>query len=131
VLVDAAGRAGGRFDPGFEGQFFASVNGLRAGAGLPGYQSDGALVGYARSWARYMAENDVFAHSNISSLLGGNWWTIGENIGRGSSVTAIFNALVASPSHYANMVSTDFTHMGVGVWVADDGRVWTAHVFAG
>lgn len=77
-----------------------------------------------------MAETDNFVHSNIKVLLG-PWSTVGENIAWGYSVASMFDGLNASPGHHANMVNTAFTHVGVGVWVDADGRIWTAHVFGG
>jgi uncharacterized protein YkwD len=122
-------QAGG-YDPAAEGQFFASINGVRAGAGVPALQADGGLASYARGWARSMAESGVLGHSDVSSLLG-PWGAVGENVGMGHAVGPLFDALVASSGHYANMVDGSFTHLGVGVWVDDEGTIWTVHVFAG
>ena len=77
-----------------------------------------------------MASSGNFGHSNIGSLLG-PWSTVGENIGKGGSVSSIFNALVASPSHFDNMVDPRFTHIGVGVFIDGNGVIWTTHVFGG
>jgi uncharacterized protein YkwD len=77
-----------------------------------------------------MASTGSFAHSDIASLLG-PWSTVGENIAKGGAVGALFQALKNSPGHYANMVSPDYTHLGVGVWVDANGTIWTTHVFGG
>ena len=77
-----------------------------------------------------MADTGNFAHSNIASLLN-PWTVVGENIGYGPSVNSVFNALVASPGHYKNMVDARFTAVGVGAYVDATGGVWTAHVFGG
>jgi len=89
-----------------------------------------SLTNYARDWSQQMATSGNFQHSNIGSLLG-PWSIVGENIGKGGSVGSIFNALVASPPHYANMVDTRFTHIGVGVYIDGSGVIWTTHVFGG
>ena len=117
------------YDAGAEGQFFANVNSVRAGQGLAPLAYDGALTSYARWWAGEMAASDSLEHSNISSLLG-SWWTVGENVGVGPSVQSIHNALVASSGHYANIVG-GYTHLGVGVAVDSQGRIWVAQVFGG
>jgi uncharacterized protein YkwD len=77
-----------------------------------------------------MAEIDTLVHSDIGRLLG-PWSIVGENIAVGYSASSLFDALAASPGHYANMTNGSFTHLGVGVWVAADGRIWTTHVFGG
>jgi uncharacterized protein YkwD len=120
----------GSFSSSAESDFVNRINGLRADNGLPALKVDGDLKAYARNWAEHMATVDKFQHSDIGDLL--NPWTIvGENIGKGGSVASLFQALVNSPGHYANMVEDAFTHVGVGVWIDDDGTMWTTHVFAG
>ena len=122
--------AGGGFNSSHEADFRARINGLRSGVGVAALAGDGGLDGYARNWAQHMAQTGDFSHSDIGSLLG-PWSTVGENIAWGYSVESMFNGLVGSSGHYGNMVNPSFTHFGVGVWVAADGRIWTAHVFAG
>jgi uncharacterized protein YkwD len=77
-----------------------------------------------------MAEQGFLEHSDIGSLLG-PWSRVGENVAQNWSVTAAHNALVASPGHYGNLTSPNFTHIGVGVWIEPNGKLWTTHVFAG
>jgi len=113
-----------------ESQFRSSINGLRGSVGVAALASDGSLNSYARNWARQMAETGDFSHSNIGDLLG-PWSTVGENISWGYSVQSMFNGLVGSTGHYNNMVNPAFTHLGVGVWVDADGKIWTTHVFGG
>lgn len=120
----------GNFSPGAESDFVSRINNLRSQQGLAQLAGSSSLNNYARNWSQEMATSGNFQHSNIASLLG-PWGVVGENIGRGGSVVAIFNALVASPPHYANMVDTRFTHLGVGVFVDSSGKLWTTHVFGG
>jgi uncharacterized protein YkwD len=75
-----------------------------------------------------MATSGDLSHSNIGSLLG-EWSSVGENVGYGGSVGGIFDALVASSGHRANILG-DFTHVGVGAYRDAGGTLWTAHVFA-
>ncbi|MGA8039539.1 MAG: CAP domain-containing protein, partial [Acidimicrobiia bacterium] len=56
------------------------------------------------------------------------WSAAGENVGTGGSVGSIFDALVGSSGHRANMLG-DYTHMGVGVFVDGAGRLWAVHLF--
>ena len=80
-------------------------------------------------WAKHMADTGKFEHSKIGDLLG-RWSKVAENIATGYSVGSMFNGLKNSPLHYDNMVSTRYTHFGVGVYVDSDGVIWTTHVFA-
>lgn len=118
-------------DPGInssaESSFASSINSFRGSNGLGALSRDSGLDSYARAWAKRLAEDGSLSHSNIGSLLP-PWSAVGENVGVGPSVASIFNALVDSPGHKANMLG-DFTHMGVGVYEDSRGALWTAHVF--
>lgn len=118
----------GSFNGGMEADFHGRINSLRKSNGLPALSASGSLASYARSWAKWMGDNGKLTHSNIGSLIP-PWSSVGENIGKGGSVSGIFGALAGSSSHLANMLG-NFTHVGVGVWVDADGTIWTAHVFA-
>ena len=103
------------------------INSLRASNGLPPLAVHSSLTTRARNWSKRMAENGKLGHSDLSGLLG-EWTGAGENVGRGGSVQGLFDALADSPGHRANMLA-QFTHIGVGVWQAADGTLWTTHVF--
>lgn len=130
ATTTTAAASTGSYSASAEADFVSSINGLRSSKGLAGVASNASLNNYARWWAKQMADTGNFAHSNIASLLNA-WSVLGENIGYGPSVSAIFNALVASPAHYNNMVDPRFTSIGVGAYVDSAGRIWTAHVFGG
>lgn len=120
----------GGFNPGFEADFYSRINSLRSGNGLAALSRNGELDSYARSWAKYMAVNKVFAHSNYpTQLVNGGWSSAGESVGKGGSVSSIFDALKSSSGHRGIMLGS-FTHVGVGAWVDADGTIWTAHLFA-
>jgi uncharacterized protein YkwD len=106
------------------------INEVRAGLGVPALTVSSSLTSYARDWTFYMADTGTFAHSNIGDLLG-PWGTVGENIAYGWSVQSMHDALVASAGHYANLTNASFTHIGVGVWIEESGKIWTTHVFGG
>jgi hypothetical protein len=127
TLAVAASPAGAN-DPGAEGQFVALTNSLRASKGLPGLSVNGALAAKAQNWAAHMAAVGAISHSVLSDGAPGNWQRLGENVGRGPSVDAIHNALVASPEHYANLTDPGFQTIGVGV-VNANGTYYVAEVF--
>ena len=125
VLSPSAGAVN---DPGAEGDFIARTNALRASKGLGGLSINGTLAAKARNWAEHMAAVGAISHSNLSDGAPPEWQRLGENVGRGPSVDAIHNALVASPDHYANLTDPGFQSIGVGV-VNANGTYYVAEVF--
>lgn len=113
----------------YEADFRSRINSLRSSNGLPALSSNGSLNSRARDWAKSMADSNKLKHSNIGNLVP-PWSGAGENVGKGGSVSSIFNSLTGSSAHKANMVG-NYTDMGVGVWVDINGTLWTVHVFAG
>jgi hypothetical protein len=73
------------------------------------------------------AANNIF-HSNLADGAPPEWVRLGENVGRGPSVDAIHNALVASPEHYRNLTDPGFRYVGVGV-VNANGTLFVSEVF--
>lgn len=114
-----------------ESEFVSRINSLRSSRGLAPLQVDGQLTGLARSWAGTMAgQGRIFHASDLSAGVTTEWQKLGENVGVGGNVPALFDAFVASPTHLANLVDPAFTHVGVGV-VVSGGRIFTAHRFMG
>ena len=111
--------------------FFSDLNALRAAGGRAPLVLDTGLEVLARSWAATMAADGSLIHSTpISDVVASGWSAAGENIAFGPDETSVFAGLRASPGHRANMVSADYTHVGIGVVVVGP-VVWTAHLFAG
>jgi uncharacterized protein YkwD len=129
----AAGRAvavAPASDPGIEGQFISRINSLRASKGLGQLQVSGELTGVARRWTdRMVAAGQISHNPNLASEVSGNWTKLGENVGVGYDVDSLMQAFINSPAHYRNLVDPDWTHLGVGVTVAADGRIYTTHNF--
>lgn len=117
------------FNAEYESAFAANIDNLRSSEGLPGLTRDGSLDAEARSWAQRMAERGDLSHSNIGRFVP-PWSSAGENVGRGGSVSSLFDALAGSSGHRSNMLG-GYTHVGIGVWVDGSGTLWTAHVFTG
>lgn len=110
-----------------ESGFADRINALRSANGLGALSRDGPLDARARDWSLKMSGAGSLSHSNIGSLIP-PWGAVAENVGVGGSVSAIFDLLVNSSGHLANMLG-DYTHFGIGVWVDADGVVWTTQVF--
>ena len=120
--------AGATADPGAAGDFVGRTNGLRASLGLGGLNTNGTLVAKAQQWAEQMAAAGDISHSNLADGAPDEWTRLGENVGRGPSVEAIHNALVASPDHYKNLTDPGFRYVGVGV-VNANGTYYVSEVF--
>ena len=119
-----------RADPGTEAQFVSRINSLRASKGLRQLQVTSELTGVARRWTDRMVANGGISHNpNLGSQVSGNWTKLGENVGVGYDVDGLMQAFINSPSHYRNLVDPDWTHVGVGVTYASDGRIYTTHNF--
>ena len=119
----------GGFNAGYESGFASSINSYRSSQGLAGLSRNGSLDAEARAWAKRMAERGDLSHSDLGRFIP-PWSAAAENVGRGGSVSSLFDALTASSGHRANMLG-GYTHFGIGVWVDGSGSLWTAHVFTG
>ena len=119
------------FEPAAESDFLARINSLRAGVGVGPLTMDASLTGVARDWSTQMSGGTGLAHNpNLRSIVNGItsvWRKLGENVGWGTSVAQLHEALVNSPHHYANLVDPDFHVVGIGVivkgaemWVTED-----------
>jgi len=112
------------------GDLLTRVNGLRAGVGVAPLAADTTLTAIAQQWATHMASTGALAHNpSLATQAPGGWTKMGENIGQGYSIDAVYNALVASPDHYANMTDTSYNRSGVGVAVDSKGQVWMVQDF--
>ncbi|MDQ3385337.1 MAG: CAP domain-containing protein [Actinomycetota bacterium] len=114
--------------------FLQKTNYLRASKGVPALAPHGTLDGKAQSWADTIASKGTLVHSNLSDGMSSvNWYALGENLASGAETgdwaSRLHDALVASPTHHANLVDRRFTHMGVGVASAG-GKVYVVEVFA-
>lgn len=121
--------------PNEEQSFLDRTNAMRRTAGVGQLDEHGVLSEKAEAWAQHMARTGTLAHSTLSDGLGGlSYRAVGENVGVASGGKdpwlQIHNAFAASSGHRANLLNPNFTHMGVGVAVGADGRVWVAEVFA-
>jgi hypothetical protein len=112
-----------------ESTFLSATNTLRAANGLGPYRMCADLTAVAQTWAAHMAATDVLAHNPSYESQISNWRSLGENVGEGASVSSIHQALVASPGHRANLLSSRFTEIGIGTAVDASGRIYVDEVF--
>jgi uncharacterized protein YkwD len=85
----------------------------------------------AEAHAREMADAGFVWHTPLGSGLEGSWMACGENVGFGYSVDRIHAEFIDSPTHEANMASTSFTAVGIGVAYDANGVVYIAQEFVG
>lgn len=112
-----------------EHEFIAAVNEIRLYFGLRPYIWDPQIDAVANAWvAQMVAERDVRHRPNLAAVAPRTWVRLGENVGRGTSVPAIMDALVASPTHFRNLVDPKLVHIGVGVMEVD-GEIYVVQNF--
>ncbi len=112
-----------------EQAFVGRINGLRASLGLPTLAIDPELAGQARIWAQTMKDaGNIFHTDHLDSGISADWQKLGENVGVGGTVDSLFDAFVASPKHYENLVDPAYRFVGIGV-VWDGDRMFTTHRF--
>ena len=112
-----------------EADFVARINGLRTSRGLAPLAVHDDLVAAATDWAAHLADIDRLEHDgDLAGDVGVRWSKLGENVGFGTAVGPVWDAFVASPGHFANLVDAQYTHVGVAV-VVDGGRIYTIHRF--
>ncbi len=117
--------------PADEAEFIDHINAARAAEGLGPLTLDPSMRTAARSWTYWMAENLTLAHADdIVTGAPTDWQKVGENVGRGGSLIAVWEAFMASPSHAANVLDPSYDLVGIGVVWTDDGRLYTTHRFA-
>jgi uncharacterized protein YkwD len=113
---------------GVEQQFLDRVARARATHGLRPYRVGGAITRIARAQALRMADQDTLYHNPRLTAEVPNWSHVGENVGTGPDPVTIHRAFMRSPSHRANILSHEFTRVGVGA-VERNGSVWVVEVF--
>lgn len=109
---------------GFEDQVLALVNAVRADNDLAPLAWHAPVAEVARAHSEDMAVRDFFDHVNPDGLDPGDriaaagihnsGW--GENIAAGYfSPESVMDAWMNSPGHRANILSPNWTHLGVGI----------------
>lgn len=113
-----------------EDAIFKQLNELRVTQGLHELKKSSSLASGARIRAKEMYDYNYFAHSRPD---GGSWDSVfkveiplsgysylGENLakttGMSPSATYFMDLWINSPGHYENMVRSNYTHVGIGVY---------------
>lgn len=116
----------------FERQVVELTNNERVNQGLAPFQVDLELSRVAREKSRDMLGSNYFDHNSptygspfdMMRAYGINYRTAGENIAKGQRTPSeVVNAWMNSPGHRANILNSNFTHIGVGY--VEQGNHWT------
>ncbi len=99
------------------------VNGERVAAGVAQLSWSSALADVAIDYADEMYVGGFFSHvsprtGGVGSRLGAAGITYalaGENLALAPNVAAVHSGLMTSPGHRANILTPEFTHVGIGV----------------
>jgi uncharacterized protein YkwD len=123
---------------------FNLINAERAKEGLAPYTLESGLTRIARTRSQQMIDQNYFGHrdpygySMYVELLAYFGYTTyawaGENLAMNNWPVATagdeaIRGLMASPTHRANIMATDFTRIGVGEITAPDGRHFYSMIF--
>ena len=110
------------------------VNAERAAAGQPALLWGNLAAEAAHRHSTDMRNRNYFDHVNPDgagpdarlSAAGQAWTGVGENIARGQPTEAsVMNSWMNSPGHRANILSPDFTHIGISRLDGPGGPWWT------
>lgn len=116
----------------FEDQVLTLVNKERANAGLSPLTMDESLRKVARIKSTDMRTNGYFSHTSptygspfdMMKQFGISYTAAGENIAQGyTTPEQVVNGWMNSSGHRANILSSEFTHIGVGYDA--NGHYWT------
>ena len=112
-----------------ESDFVSRINAERSARGIPTLAMKSDLAAVARDWAEHMAAAGSISHDpNLADKVSG-WTVLGDNVGKGPSVSSIHKAFMASETHRHIILDTDFNQVGVGVATAGD-TLYVTQVFA-
>lgn len=114
------------------------ANAERKKAGLPPLRPSVLLMKAARKHTEEMARRGTLNHelngqgpAQRVSALGYAWSQVGENIAHGQRTPAeAMNSWMNSSGHRANLLSSGYSEIGIGVAPGADGRLYWTTVFA-
>jgi uncharacterized YkwD family protein len=106
-----------------EQEMLRLVNEARSQNNVPPLEADLSLTNVARIKSQDMIDNNYFSHNSptygspfdMMKSFNINYVQGGENIAGNRDVPAAHEALMNSPGHRKNILSPDFTHIGIGI----------------
>ncbi len=118
-----------RVRPDLEQQMIGLVNQERTSRGIPALSYNPRLQGIAREHSQDMFERGYFSHyspegktvADRAEAAGIDYQVIGENLAYAPTLALAHQGLMNSPGHRANILSTDYHQIGIGIM---DGGVY-------
>jgi uncharacterized protein YkwD len=110
-------------DPVSELALFDATNRDRVRNRRRGYIRNDELDALAAKYAQTLVNTKLAHARDLSEGITQSWFKLGENLGRGRDVTAIHQALMASPTHRANVLDSGFTEIGIAAVKTEAGVV--------
>lgn len=115
-------------------QLLEATNAARADNDREPLRANDALSEVATAWSGVQAdENRMYHNPNVRDEIPAGWRHWGENVLQNYECVTpqqLVDQWMASPGHRTNLLRTDHTDMGMGVAVADDGKLYATQVFA-
>jgi uncharacterized protein YkwD len=112
-----------------QGAFVDDTNNARVQHELRQYRVCRDLTSIAQRWADWMAQHNTMRHNPYLTSQVPNWESVGENVGRGPGEPPIQRAFMGDSYHRDNILSSDFTQVGIGTARSNDGRLYVDEVF--
>lgn len=111
-----------------EARLLTSVNTARRAAGLAPLKVSTDLRSTARTHAaKMMSRGTLFHTADFRAVC--CWTKIAENVGSGSSTSAVHRAFMSSSLHRANILMATADEIGIGVVRDDSGVLWVTELF--
>lgn len=122
-----------------EQQMVNQVNAERKAVGLDALKVNLELTLMARDKSQDMINNKYFDHNSpiygspfdMMKAYGITYRAAGENIAMNSSVSAAHTALMNSPGHRANILSSSYSEIGIGIVQDSNGYYYISQEFIG
>lgn len=120
-----------------ERQAVSLLNADRRANGLPDLQVDSRLTNLAQNYAQDMINRNYFSHTNPEGQspfdrmkqAGISYSYAGENIAMDQTVQAAEVAFMNDSGHRANILSSNYTTVGIGVAYDKNGNVYVVQDF--
>ncbi len=109
--------------------FVDDTNHARVNHDIRAYQIASDLTAIAQRWANWMAAHQTMRHNPYLTSQVQDWQSVGENVGRGANESRIQNAFMGDSYHRDNILSRDFTQVGIGTARDRHGRLYVDEVF--
>ena len=112
-----------------ESDFVSRINQERSARGLRTLAVKSDLTAVAREWSEQMARSGTISHDpDLANKVSG-WTMLGDNVGKGPTVSAIHKAFMESPTHRDIILEGGFNQVGVGI-VKSGETLYVTQVFA-